>query len=100
MISGLVAQGVWLEVRKKYDPAYQPSSAHFRSHYCQKFGKRNARSNADAIEKENHSLKKELFRESLKPMVRLSGNIHGNEAVGREIGLAFARFGPIHFFSY
>jgi len=30
-------------------------------------------------------------RESLKPMVRLSGNIHGNEAVGREIGLAFAR---------
>ena len=32
------------------------------------------------------------FRESLKPMVRLSGNIHGNEAVGREISLAFARF--------
>jgi len=30
-------------------------------------------------------------RESLKPMVRLVGNIHGNEAVGREIIMAFAR---------
>ena len=32
------------------------------------------------------------FRESLKPMVRLSSNIHGNEAVGREMSLAFARW--------
>jgi len=30
-------------------------------------------------------------RESLKPMVRLVGNIHGNEAVGREIIITFAR---------
>ena len=99
MISGLVAHGVLAGGQKKCDPAYQSLSAHFRSHYCKKFGKCNGCSNADAIEKENHSLKKELFRESLKPMVRLSGNIHGNEAVGREIGLAFARFGPIDFFS-
>ena len=36
-------------------------------------------------------LKIYFVRESLKPMVRLSGNIHGNEAIGREISLAFAR---------
>ena len=50
------------------------------------------------LRKKSTPSKKEYFRESLKPMVRLSGNIHGNEAVGREIGLAFARFGPIEFF--
>ena len=64
MMSGLVAQGVLAGGQKKCDPAYQPLSAHFRSHYCQKFGKCNGCSNADAIEKENHSLKKIVQGES------------------------------------